>query len=226
MKQSSGTQRSLIALAAAVAALGLVTACGEAKSMDMSDHAGAGHVHTASTAALPPAGSEQQALVVLSDEPMLDQTGAERHLKTDVVGSRIVVVDFIFTSCQTICPVTTALLAQAKGNLADIPSDMVTFVSMSVDSNVDTPERLASFAAAHGADWTFLTGDKHVMDEALTWLNAYSTNPEDHAAMILIGDASTEKFTRIYGMPDPKFVEARVRELVASRPHDSSQHTH
>ncbi len=217
--------RSLLVLAASLAALGLVTACGDASGMDMAGHDPAGHIHKTGKAGLP-AGAEQQALVVLSDAPMVAQTGAERHLKTDVVGSRIVVVDFIFTSCQTICPVTTALLAKAKGNLTDIPSDTVTFVSMSVDSTVDTPARLSTFAAAHGADWTFLTGDKHVMDEALTWLNAYSTNPEDHTAMILIGDASTDTFTRIYGLPDPEFVEARVRELVGTRANDSSHHAH
>lgn len=221
--QHTSRLRFAVALVAGFALAGLA-ACDAKNSAETQEH-GAGHVHNAS-ASVPASGVEQQALVVLSDAPMLDQAGESRQLKSDVVGSRIVVVDFIFTSCQTICPVTTSLLAKAKGNLADISADQLAFVSMSVDSNVDTPERLAAFAAAHGADWTFLTGDKHVMDEALTWLNAYSTNPEDHAAMILIGDASTEKFTRIYGMPDPAFVESRVRELLAARSHDSVQHTH
>ncbi|MDP1553937.1 MAG: SCO family protein, partial [Hyphomonas sp.] len=39
-------------------------------------------------------------------------------------------------------------------------ADDLVFVSLSVDSRVDTPERLAAFAASKGADWTFLTGDK------------------------------------------------------------------
>jgi protein SCO1/2 len=202
----------------------LLQACGAPAASGDSTH-GEGHVHE-SRAATAPAGTEQQALVVLSDAPMQDQTGAERRLKSDVIGDRIVVVDFIFTSCQTICPVTTALLTQAHANLADLPADDIAFVSLSVDARVDTPERLAAFAEAHGAGWTFLTGDKPVMDEALTWLNAYATNPENHAAMILIGDASTGKFSRIYGMPDPVFVEARVRELKAARGFDTSQHTH
>lgn len=213
----------LLTFAAAAAGLSLLAGCGEAGDKA---HAHSGHVHAATSAAAPPAGAEQQALVVFSDEPMQDQTGAERRLKTDVIGPRIVVVDFIFTSCQTICPVTTSLLAEAKGRLKDIPGEDLVFVSMSVDSTVDTPERLAAFATGRGADWTFLTGDKPVMDEALTWLNAYSTNPENHTAMILIGDASTDKFARIYGMPDPDFVEARVRELVAARAGGNSMHNH
>ncbi len=205
----------------ALAALGLIAACGDARSPSSLE----AHVHPAS-AATQPSGAEQQALVVLSDAPMLDQSGAQRQLRSDVIGSRIVVVDFIFTSCQTICPVTTALLAQAKGRLADIPADDLVFVSLSVDSQVDTPQRLAAFAASQGADWTFLTGEKPVMDEALTWLNAYATNPENHAAMILIGDASSDKFSRIYGMPDPVFVERRVRELAAARSEGTSHHAH
>jgi len=208
----------------AIAAMLLLAACGNGKATGEHEHA-EGHVHKES-AGVPASGAEQQALVVLSDAPMLDQAGAARQLKSDVIGSRIVVVDFIFTSCQTICPVTTALLAQAKRDLADIPAEELVFVSLSVDSRVDTPERLAAFAAAHNADWTFLTGEKPVMDEALTWLNAYATNPENHAAMILIGDASAEEFSRIYGMPDPEFVESRVRELVAARETQTTQHSH
>lgn len=202
---------------------GLAASCGKAD-----ETSGTAHEHSvhAALSSAPAAGSEQQALVVFSDAAMRDQTGAERHLQSDVIGSRIVVVDFIFTSCQTICPVTTSLLTEARGRLKDVPADDLVFISMSVDSAVDTPERLAAFAASRKADWTFLTGDKPVMDEALTWLNAYSTNPENHTAMILIGDAATNRFSRIYGMPDPDFVEARVRELIAARAQGASLHSH
>ena len=96
----------------------------------------------------------------------------------------------------------------------------------SIDANVDTPQRLAAFAGRHRANWTFLTGEKRIMDEALVWLNAYATNPEDHAAMILIGDGATGSFSRIYGLPDPAFVEERVRELLANRADYASLHQH
>lgn len=208
---------------ALAAIAGFAAACGKAadKAAEVHDHS----VHAGLSSA-PAAGSEQQALVVFSDATMQDQTGAERRLQSDVIGSRVAVVDFIFTSCQTICPVTTSLLTEAKGRLKDVPADDLVFISMSVDSTVDTPERLAAFAASRKADWTFLTGDKPVMDEALTWLNAYSTNPENHTAMILIGDAATNRFSRVYGMPDPDFVEARVRELIAARAQGASLHSH
>ncbi|MFN4025643.1 MAG: SCO family protein [Hyphomonas sp.] len=203
----------LAAPLAALAALAL-SACSGAEEVH--------HVH----AAAEPSGTEQRSLVVLSDQPMLDQHGETRRLKSDVAGQKIIVVDFIFTSCQTICPVTTALLAESHRRLADVPAEDLAFVSMSIDANVDTPERLAAFAGRHRANWTFLTGEKRIMDEALVWLNAYATNPEDHAAMILIGDGATGSFSRIYGLPDPVFVEARVRELLANRADYASLHQH
>ena len=196
----------------------VISACsGEAGAADKHSH------H--SSQRVPPGGMEQKSLVVLSDQPMLDQYGNTRHLKSEVAAGKIVVVDFIFTSCQTICPVTTALMAESHKRLVDVPADALSFVSISIDSAVDTPERLKAFSERHEGTWTFLTGEKRVMDEALVWLNAYSTNPEDHAAMILIGDAATGEFSRIYGLPDPDFVEARVRDLLARRTHGGT-HTY
>ncbi len=186
-----------------------------------------GHEHHHSGAGiLAEAGAQQRSLVVFSDEEMTDQYGRTRRLKTEIVGSRIVVVDFIFTSCQTICPVTTSLMAEAHRGLQDVPADTLSFLSMSVDANVDTPARLKAFAARFGADWPFLTGEKRIMDEALVWLNAYATNPEDHAAMIVIGDAATGEFTRIYGLPDPVIIQSRVRQLLAERAAPGTFHNH
>lgn len=164
--------------------------------------------------------------VTLPDTVMLDQTGAERTMASDVVGDRIVVVDFIFTSCTTICPVTTALMSQAHDQLTDIDEDDLAFVSMSIDANTDTPQRLTEFAARANADWTFLTGEKRIMDKALTDMDAYSTNPEDHAPMIIIGDAKTGEFVRVFGLPNPAMIEARVREFADARKATADAHAH
>jgi len=72
---------------------------------------------------------------------------------------RIAVVDFIFTSCPDICPLLTEQLGELRTQLpADAP---VSYVSISVDPEHDTPERLREFAKAHGAlapNMWFLTG--------------------------------------------------------------------
>lgn len=198
----------------------LLAASMPAAALAWPDGAHKGHdMHSAHKAQMdsPAANKVTAADVTLPDTVMRDQTGAERHMASDIVGDRIVVVDFIFTSCTTICPVTTALMAKAQERLSDMPADQLAFVSMSIDANTDTPARLASFAARSKADWTFLTGEKRVMDKALAEMDAYSTNPEDHAPMIIIGDASTGEFIRVFGLPDPAMIEARVRTFAAER---------
>jgi protein SCO1/2 len=72
---------------------------------------------------------------------------------------RVVVVDFIFTSCPNVCPLLTEQLAALRKHWpAEAP---LSFVSFSVDPEHDTPERLHAFAQQHGVDvanFWFLTG--------------------------------------------------------------------
>ena len=71
-----------------------------------------------------------------------------------------ILVQFIFTSCQTICPMLTAIMAQAQDDLRRVaPGTRI--VSISIDPQHDTPDRLRRYAERFGAegDWRFLTGD-------------------------------------------------------------------
>jgi len=77
------------------------------------------------------------------------------------------VADFIFTRCPTVCPVMTERLAALAPQLGE----EVHFVSLSVDPDFDTPERLRAFAREHGATstrWHFLTGDSAAIQQAVT----------------------------------------------------------
>lgn len=92
-------------------------------------------------------------------EPMSDR---------DLSG-RVVVVDFIFTSCPDVCPLLTEQLSRLRKRL---PVDQpLTFVSFSVDPEHDTPARLRDFARAHGVDvpnFWFLTGPLAQVREVVT----------------------------------------------------------
>jgi protein SCO1/2 len=83
---------------------------------------------------------------------------AKRFTDADLRG-RVVVVDFIFTSCPDVCPLLTEQLGALRKRMpVDAP---LSFVSFSVDPEHDTPERLRAFAQQHGANvdnFWFLTG--------------------------------------------------------------------
>ena len=72
----------------------------------------------------------------------------------------VTVYDFIFTSCDGVCPLMTrhmSTLVRAVDKAAP-----VRFVSISVDPDRDTPEKLTRYATSAGRDprWVFLTTRK------------------------------------------------------------------
>jgi protein SCO1/2 len=161
----------------------------------------------------------ESAEVDLRDRPLLTQHGDEVLFVSDVIGDNIVVMDFVYTTCTTICPVLSAIFTQVQGKLGDQVGDDVVLISMSVDPARDTPQRLKAYSSKHraGDGWLWLTGAKPVVDEVLVGVGAYTTNFEDHPTMVLIGDGRTGEWKRLFGFPNPDRIVEIVNDLRASR---------
>jgi len=72
----------------------------------------------------------------------------------------VTIVSFLFTRCDTICPVTTMKMARLQDKTFDAGA-RIKLASFSVDPAYDTPARLAAYAQRYGADparWRFVTG--------------------------------------------------------------------
>jgi cytochrome oxidase Cu insertion factor (SCO1/SenC/PrrC family) len=133
------------------------------------------------------------------DVELLDQNGRKIHFYTDLVKGHTVVINFIFTTCTTICPPLGATFARVQ---KELDNKSVRFISISVDPATDTPERLKAWGEKfHAGDgWTFVTGDKPRVDELLNALGAASARREDHSPTILIGNDAHGTWTRAYGL--------------------------
>jgi protein SCO1/2 len=69
------------------------------------------------------------------------------------------IAGFVFTRCQTVCPLITLRMRKLQEQTRGTP---VKLVSFSVDPQHDTPEVLAAYAGKAGAEparWRFVTGD-------------------------------------------------------------------
>ncbi len=166
------------------------------------------------------AGSAPEAADIdLRDRTLVNQHGQDVRFVSDVIGEKIVVMDFVYTTCTTICPVLTALLTQIQGELGDRLGDEVVMVSVTVDPARDTPQRLKAYSSKHGArdGWVWLTGPKSTVDDVLTGVGAYSVNFEDHPSMVLIGDGRTGEWQRLFGFPSPDRIMSVVNELQKDR---------
>ncbi|MFY8035375.1 MAG: SCO family protein [Flexibacteraceae bacterium] len=88
-----------------------------------------------------------------------DQDG-KTITEKDIEG-KVVIADYIFTRCQTICPKMSSNLESVQRAFADNPN--VVLLSHTVDPEYDTVQVLNSYAKVHGAisgKWHFLTGEK------------------------------------------------------------------
>jgi cytochrome oxidase Cu insertion factor (SCO1/SenC/PrrC family) len=177
------------------------------------------HAHHRAMLAKPQTSQGKSTQVELLDRQLVTQAGDKVMFASEVIADRIVVMDFVYTSCTTVCPVLSAVFAQLQDRLGERLGDEVILVSVSVDPTRDTPPRLRAYAARHKAreGWVWLTGDKRTVDQVLQDLGAYTPNFEDHPSMVLVGDGGSGSWTRYFGFPGTDQIMARVDELVAAR---------
>lgn len=164
-------------------------------------------------------GRPEDVVVRLPDVPLRDQHDRERRLAADVIGERIVVIDFVYTSCTTVCPVVSAIMSEVQGRLGARVGREVALVSLTVDPLRDTPARLREYARGHGAGpgWAWLTGSAAAVGDTLKGLGTWTPNYEDHPVVMLVGDGRSGKWTRFYGFADPAALVAQVESFIAAR---------
>jgi cytochrome oxidase Cu insertion factor (SCO1/SenC/PrrC family) len=156
------------------------------------------------TASERPAGTTRMSSSRIPDVGVFDQKGARKNFYTDLVKGKTVAINFIFTTCTTICPPLTATFRKVQQDLSARGLD-VQLISISVDPATDTSERLSAFAEKFkaGPGWTFVTGDTSNIESLLRALGAAVANKNDHTPMILIGNDAAGFWTRAYGLASP-----------------------
>ena len=92
--------------------------------------------------------------------PLITDEGKTVHFFDDLIEDKVVVINFIYTSCPDTCPLETAQLVRVQKLMEDRVGKDVFFYSISIDPTTDTPEVLKEYKKRFGAKWTFLTGEK------------------------------------------------------------------
>lgn len=98
----------------------------------------------------------------VADLELTNQLGKKVRLNQDLKG-KILVIDFIFTNCNSICPQLSRNMRDLQKAYIKKNPEIVQFVSISVDSERDSVAALRAYADSYGADhdrWWFLTGNK------------------------------------------------------------------
>lgn len=200
------TRRTCIA--AMIAAAVAVPAFGQHE-----DHS----AHRAMTEKKPADTVERVRGLTIPDVEVVTQDGERVRFYSDLVEDRVVAMNFVFTTCTTICPPMGAIFGQLEKKLGDRAGRDIHLISVSVDPTTDTPERLAQWAAKFGRTpgWTLVTGDKTTVDSLLKSLQVFSPDFEEHAPIVLLGNDARGEWTRAYGLAPPARMAEILDELAA-----------
>jgi len=152
--------------------------------------------------------------VAVPDVVLLDAGGRPVWLRELFEDEGPWMVNFVFTSCTTICPVMTATFAAAQREL-EAGAQPVEMVSISIDPEQDTPARLAQYASAHGArgSWRFLTGSPEVVRRVEAAFGARRGDKASHVPLAFLRAEGSDLWLRIAGLPSGADLARELRGL-------------
>ncbi len=146
---------------------------------------------------------------------MLNQN-AERVFLSDLFNTDLpVMVNFIFTTCPTICPVMSATFSDVQ-NLLGVDSSKIRMISISIDPEQDRPAALTDYAKRFraGPQWEFLTGS---MDESITVQKAFDTDRGDkmnHAPATFLRTSRNDNWIRYDGFATAHDLVKELRKIL------------
>jgi protein SCO1/2 len=147
-----------------------------------------------------------------------------RTVRLEDLRGQVFAASFVFTRCQTICPVIVGKVHRIQEATKDL-GPAFRLVSFSVDPEHDTPPVLAAFAREHRADprrWVFLTGEHAALQR--TVVDGFKTvmergadrSPESilHASHVVLVDGGG-RIRGYYDAADDDCVERVSRDARA-----------
>ena len=154
----------------------------------------------------------------LPDLALVGADGAKTSLLREVDVEGPVMLNFIFTTCTTICPVLSATFAQVQAELG-VDAAGVRMISITIDPEHDTPERLGTYAGRFNAgdQWRFLTGDLDEIVAVQKAFDAYRGSKMNHEPLTFLRVDKGARWVRLNGLASASDVVMEYKHLIAQK---------
>ena len=151
--------------------------------------------------------------------PLLTQDNKPVRFYEDLIKGKVVVISFMFTTCTSICPLTTTHLARVQELFGDRLGRDIFILSISVDPANDTPAALKKYAESYKAKpgWYFLTGEKENIRIVRAKLGVYDEDKMQHTGMLILGNETTGEWRKIPARRDPGEIANAVKTLIPTK---------
>jgi protein SCO1/2 len=131
---------------------------------------------------------------------LVREDGKTVTLAAELDDGRPVLLNFIYTSCTTICPLSSQVFSQFQKGLTN-GREQVHLVSISIDPEQDTPARLRAYADQYHASpgWDHYTGALAATNTVQRAFNAYRGDKMSHTPLTLMREAPGRPWVRFDG---------------------------
>jgi protein SCO1/2 len=153
--------------------------------------------------------------VALADTPMVRQDGSKTTLAKELDGNKPTILAFIYTSCTTVCPVTSQILSNAQDILGgDVKN--VRILSVSIDPEYDTPARLQAYGTKFGAlpQWQHYTGSLANSVAIQKAFGAYRGDKMNHVPLMFVNGGGKSNWVQLEGFPSAEQLVKELRDQV------------
>jgi protein SCO1/2 len=149
---------------------------------------------------------------------MVRADGKSVLLPSEVDDGRPVLLNFIFTTCSSICPLTSRTLEEFQRKLGPQAAKLH-LMSISIDPEQDTPARLSEYAHKFhaGPAWQYYTGTIAASIAAQKAFDVYRGEKMSHTPVTLMRSAPGKPWLRIEGFVTPDELVDDYQKLLASR---------
>lgn len=152
---------------------------------------------------------------VVPDVVLTDADDRPVRLRELLAGNDPVMMNFVFTTCSTICPVTTKVLSDVPARLGG-EAKHLRMISISIDPEHDTPLQLKAYAKSFQASerWKFLTGRTEDVKAVQLAFDSYRGDKMSHEPLTLMRQAPGKPWVRIDGFASPDQLVREYRRVL------------
>jgi protein SCO1 len=152
----------------------------------------------------------------IPDVALTSDKGERKRMLELMNGDKPVMLNFIFTTCTTICPVLSASFTQVQDILGK-ESEQIAMISITIDPEYDTVEKLSDYAGRFNAgdQWDFFTGKLSDVVAVQKAFDIYRGSKVNHEPITLLRAKSDQPWLRIDGLANAGDIVAEYRKLLA-----------
>jgi protein SCO1/2 len=157
--------------------------------------------------------------ITLPDVTMTRNDKMRLSFAKTVDDGRPVLLNFIYTTCNAICPVTSQVFAEFRGLLGAEEREAINMVSVSIDPEQDTPRKLTAYAKRFGTSgtWPHFTGSTADTERVQRAFEAWRGDKMNHVPQTFIRPAPGKPWVRLDGFISPEGLLSEYRKLTGAK---------